>query len=114
MRYDQSVAVPKTMIQRARDENSLLNIVMPIINILITLKTSLPEGDIKNINVFLIQCLNAFEQNASRLGFPIREILATKYCLCTALDEAIMCTAWGRESAAAPAEVILFIESSPR
>jgi type IV/VI secretion system ImpK/VasF family protein len=97
MSYDQLTSIQNDTIITTTD-SSLLNTVMPILSLLILLKKSQPEGSVQNINAFLIRCMNLFEQNANRLEFSNRQILATKYCLCTAIDEAILSTSWGKES----------------
>ena len=95
--HDQSTSLQNTSLTLDQEKNNLLTTVMPLLSILINLKNSEPEEDLRVINTFLIHCLNTFEQNAYHLGFSTRQILAVKYCFCTALDEAIMCTPWGRE-----------------
>lgn len=79
-------------------ENDLLTAAMPLLGILSIIKQSHMKEDIQTIHTFLVKCLHAFEQDTHRSGFSTRQILATKYCLCTALDEAILCTQWGKEN----------------
>lgn len=79
------------------DETRLLHIVAPLIRMLILLKEETPKEDVSIVNHLLVESVNVFEHEARLAGVPIRHILATKYCLCTALDEAILSTAWGQE-----------------
>ncbi len=90
----QNFSSPRT----SQGENELLTAAIPLIGIVSLIKQAQIKENIQTLHTFLINCLNVFEQDAHRAGFSTRQILATKYCLCTALDETILCTEWGKEN----------------
>lgn len=48
---------------------------------------------------YLIREVRAFQAQAHHAGLPAETIVAARYCLCTALDEVVALTPWGRAEA---------------
>lgn len=42
--------------------------------------------------------VKAFEQKLEKFKYPMRLIIAARYCLCTAFDEAVLSRPWGTQS----------------
>jgi type VI secretion system protein ImpK len=47
------------------------------------------------LRAYLVSEMHAFQERATLMGIPVETIIGARYCLCTALDEAIALTQWG-------------------
>lgn len=83
---------------KGQSGNILLILATPLIGLLINLKNAEPENNKEDLSDLILQIFHYFNQKAQMSGYPSRTILAAQYCLCTALDEVIMNTQWGREN----------------
>ena len=54
--------------------------------------------DVSRLRERIVRSINAFEEHAHALHLPEKMILAARYILATALDEAVLATVWGQES----------------
>ena len=62
-------------------------------------RQAVSHPDIGGLHQRLAGEIRQFEENARQIGLPPEIILAARYCICTALDEAVLNTPWGSESA---------------
>lgn len=53
--------------------------------------------ELEALRTYLVSEMHAFQERATLLGIPVETIIGARYCLCTALDEAIALTQWGGE-----------------
>ncbi|HVV67765.1 MAG TPA: type IVB secretion system protein IcmH/DotU [Gammaproteobacteria bacterium] len=81
--------------------NPLVSAAMPLLLLMIKLR-QIKQLESQQISVLRHQLINeivAFVEAVKKLQYQPRIILAARYCLCTALDEAILSTNWGNNSA---------------
>lgn len=71
--------------------NLLLISAVPLLGLLLSWKTKTLQGPQDNLRSLLIEEFKKFVKNLDN-AYPVRTILALQYCLCAALDEAIMHT----------------------
>jgi type VI secretion system protein ImpK len=81
------------------NENPLLMAAFPLIKLFMHLKFSEKGSDLRLLQKTIIEELNLFTKRAKAMHCRAQLTLAANYCLCTALDEAILMTAWGSASA---------------
>jgi type VI secretion system protein ImpK len=81
--------------------NPLVTAAMPLLVLMIFVKKIHPAEpvSIRELQDDLVNELLSFIEAAYQEKYPQRTILAAKYCLCTALDEAVLATPWGHSSA---------------
>ncbi len=79
--------------------NAIIDIAQPLIVIMVQIKKSTSLPDINELRVKMINEIQLFEQKLVTQRFDDRTVASARYCLCTALDEAILSTAWGTQTA---------------
>ena len=78
--------------------NSLLASAMPLLAFIQNIKNAEYCEDINKLQTNLIAQFEQFESDVQLFGYDQRTMLAARYCLCTALDEAVLNTEWGINS----------------
>jgi len=78
--------------------NPLVAAAMPLLLLLIKFKNTDAPDDISQLRQQVINEIANFETRAKTYQCSPRLILAARYCLCTALDEVVLLTAWGSHS----------------
>lgn len=71
---------------------------MPLLVLAGRLRGQIAQADIESLRRQAIQEISAFEERARRADVPAEDVLAARYALCTALDEAVLNTPWGAQS----------------
>lgn len=77
----------------------LLAFAMPVILLMLRLRRTQQEPDIKLIYEKAIHAIQQFDTQAKQQGYPPQTITAACYCLCVTFDEMILGTPWGSQSA---------------
>jgi type VI secretion system protein ImpK len=75
--------------------NALVTAAMPLLLLLIRIKNLEHCDDSLALRNQAMREINQFEEHAKQFGCTPRTILASRYCLCTALDEFALATEWG-------------------
>lgn len=78
--------------------NHLITAAMPLLLLIIKLKATKTHKNPNELRQQIINEIHQFEIKANNAGHPTRIVLAARYCICTALDETVLCTAWGNQS----------------
>lgn len=78
--------------------NLLLASAMPLLAFIQNIKNAEYCEDINKLQMNLISQFEQFERDVQLFGYDQRTMLAARYCLCTALDEAVLNTEWGINS----------------
>jgi type VI secretion system protein ImpK len=78
-------------------ENILVREGRHFLSLLGYIKTSTPNGTVEPLHNALIQAFQRFAK-VVQTHYSSKIVLAAQYCLCAALDEAIMSTEWGRST----------------
>lgn len=78
--------------------NPLLQLAVPLLVLAGRLRGQVANADVESLRRQCIQEVRAFEERARQAGVPAEDVLAARYALCTALDEAVLNTPWGAQS----------------
>lgn len=90
---------PLSYLPNHRYTNGLLVAASRLLIWMVYLKELSFPPSISSLQDILIIEIKKFERSAYLDGYDNRTVLALRYCLCTALDEAILSTKWGISSA---------------
>lgn len=78
--------------------NHLITAAMPLLLLTIKLKATKNHKNPNKLRQQIINEIHQFEIRANNADYPARIVLAARYCICTALDEIVLCTTWGNQS----------------
>lgn len=78
--------------------NPLEHVASPLLLLLARLSTTTEQHDANRLKATLVKELIEFKDNCVSEGISESDASVAQYILCTALDEAILNTAWGQES----------------
>lgn len=78
--------------------NPFINAANPLLTLMVQLKHCESPPDLEQTRQQIINEIKLFEKKLTQLNYPQRTILAARYCICTAIDEAILSTNWGTET----------------
>jgi type VI secretion system protein ImpK len=90
--------------------NPLVAAAMPLLLLLIKFKNTPTHDNVAELRRQVIGEISAFETRAKTAQCSSRLILAARYCLCTALDEAVLLTPWGSDSVWAQQSLLSIIQ----
>src|SRR5262245_39496403 len=62
------------------------------------LRTLVQPPNVQALRASTADAVGQFEADARRAGIGGESVLAARYVLCTAIDEAVACTPWGAQS----------------
>lgn len=93
-----SLAAGPMPFSHANEENLLLLLAAPLITLMTTLRHTTDQKDVLKFRVQMIQEIKNFEAELKQVPYPMQTILAARYCLCTAIDEAVLSRDWGTAS----------------
>jgi type VI secretion system protein ImpK len=78
--------------------NPLLQAASPLLILIGRLRTSLSNPDVAGLRRQALEQVREFEERARAGGVPTETVVAARYALCAALDEAVLSTPWGGQS----------------
>jgi len=78
--------------------NALLQAASPLLILMGRLRSSLSNPDIGALRRQALEQVRDFEERARAAGVANETVLAARYALCSALDEAVLSTPWGSQS----------------
>ncbi|MGH8258131.1 MAG: type IVB secretion system protein IcmH/DotU, partial [Steroidobacteraceae bacterium] len=78
--------------------NPLLQAAVPLLILAGRLRGQSANADVQSLHGQCVQEVRAFEDRARRAGVAPEDVLASRYALCTVLDEAVLNTPWGAQS----------------
>jgi type VI secretion system protein ImpK len=79
--------------------NPLLQSAVPLLVLAGRLRGQIANADVESLSRQCIQEVRAFEERAKQAGVAGEDTLAARYVLCTVVDEAVLNTPWGAQSA---------------
>lgn len=89
---------------------SLITIAAPILAVIISSPQTTTYSDIDLLRSKLTSLVQLFETQAKVSGYLQRTIAAARYCLCVAIDEAILSTDWGNQSCWAEKSLLAIVQ----
>ena len=78
--------------------NPLLQAAVPLLVLAGRLRGQISNADVESLRRQAIQEIRLFEERARHAEVPPEDVLAARYALCTAIDEAVLNTPWGAQS----------------
>jgi type VI secretion system protein ImpK len=78
--------------------NPLIDASTPLLALTIRMVALSHFSDLEGLHKRMVVEMESIELELHRLGYDRVAILTHRYCLCTVLDEAVMCSAWGQNS----------------
>jgi type VI secretion system protein ImpK len=90
----EQASVRLSAIKQAR--NALLEAARPLLRVLAEMPDSLSNNQIEALHALLKEEVGNFQRLCEQANLRREHMLGARYCLCTALDEAAMQTAWGK------------------
>ena len=88
--------------------NSLIAAANSLLNATTLLRTTLHHNNLIGLRDYLVQSIKTFENRARAAGIPSEKVIATRYALCTFIDESIASTPWGSNEWGKYSLLILF------
>jgi len=79
--------------------NPLVNAASTLIAVFEKTRTSVSHPDVGGLHQRLVNEIKTFESTAKQNGIKPEIVLSARYAVCAALDEAVLNTPWGSESA---------------
>lgn len=83
--------------QHAR-KNLLMVVTTPLLTLITQIKHTSEHHNVEKLKAQIIDEIKKFEQQLTKASYPPRLIVAARYCLCTAIDEAVLSRPWGTTS----------------
>jgi type VI secretion system protein ImpK len=80
------------------ENNALVNIATPLLTLITQIRHTVDHQNVPKLRAQVIDEIKSFEQKLSKIEYPVRTIIAARYCLCTAIDEAVLSRPWGTQS----------------
>lgn len=77
--------------------NPLITAANPLFNATMALRTTLNNHDLVGLRDYFVQGIKSFESQAKTAGISPEKVIASRYALCTFIDESISSTPWGSE-----------------
>jgi type VI secretion system protein ImpK len=78
--------------------NPLVTAAVPLLLMVGGMRSSTIQGDVPALRRQALEEIRRFEENARAAGIAQEVIIAGRYALCAALDEAVLATPWGAHS----------------
>jgi type VI secretion system protein ImpK len=78
--------------------NPLLQAASPLLILMGRLRSTLTHSDIATLRRQALEQVREFEERARGAGAAPETVLAARYVLCAAIDEAVLSTPWGNQS----------------
>jgi type VI secretion system protein ImpK len=78
--------------------NPLVQAAVPLLVLAGRLRGQIANADVESVRRQCIQEVRAFEDRMRQANVPSEDVLAARYALCTAIDEAVLNTPWGAQS----------------
>jgi len=79
--------------------NPLVNAASTLIAVFEKTRASVSHPDVGGLHQRMVNELKSFENTAKQTGIKPEVVLSARYAMCVALDEAVLNTPWGSESA---------------
>ena len=80
------------------EDNELVRIATPLITLITQIRHTVAHPNVASLRAQVIEEVKVFERKLTEHRYPMRTIVAARYCLCTAIDEAVMSQDWGTQS----------------
>lgn len=80
------------------DNNQLIRAAEPLLTLITQFRHTVEHPNVESLRAQIIEEVKLFERKLGQCNYPMRTIIAARYCLCTAVDEAVLGQTWGTQS----------------
>lgn len=80
-------------------ENPLLSAAVPLITFAVNVRATVQQGAASQLQHYAIDEVKKFEEKALEKGAKAEDVVAARYVLCSLVDECVLSTPWGGDSA---------------
>lgn len=94
--------------------NPLLRLAVPLLVLSSRFRGQIANADAQSVRAQCIQELRTFDERARQAGVSADEVIAARYAICAALDEAVLATPWGAQSAWPQESLLLTLHKERR
>lgn len=84
--------------QQLADDNYLVQMATPLLTLITQIRHTVAHPNVTKLRAQIIEEIKLFQQRISRFRYPMETVLIARYCLCTAVDEAVLGRPWGNQS----------------
>lgn len=96
--YPQEASRYQTQSIEMGECNALLTMATPLITLITQIRHTVDHHNVGAFRAQVVEEIKTFEKKLTGVDYPVRTIVAARYCLCTAIDEAILSRSWGAQS----------------
>ncbi len=80
------------------ESNALITVATPLITLITQIRHTIDHPNVAALRAQVVEEVKTFERKLSSIDYPVRTIVAARYCLCTAVDESVLSRPWGTQS----------------
>ncbi len=80
------------------ESNALITVATPLITLITQIRHTIDHPNVAALRAQVVEEIKTFERKLTNIDYPVRTIVAARYCLCTAVDEAVLSRPWGTQS----------------
>jgi len=95
----QNYTMDSEIFRKSRGLNPLVNAASVLLAVFEKTRNAVSHSDVEGLYRSLVNEIKLFEENAKEQAVSSEIVLSARYILCTILDEAVLNTPWGCESA---------------
>ena len=96
--YAAAPQMPAQRIEVYQGLNPVVNAANALLSLIVTLRNSASHSNVESLYNQVSQEMRQFEARLKQEGHRPELVLASRYCLCSAIDEAVLSTPWGANS----------------
>lgn len=97
-RFPTRQANPRDFQIKTNGRNRLLEAAMPLLGLAVRMRSLHECQDLDALHARLINEIQSFQQEIEGAGYDDATVLAARYVICAAVDEAVLSQTWGAES----------------
>lgn len=79
-------------------KNYLVTFATPLLTLITQIRHTSEHHNVAKLRTQIIEEIKNFEQKLTNVSYPMRLVIAARYCLCTAIDESVLSRPWGTTS----------------
>ncbi|OGT49451.1 MAG: hypothetical protein A3F17_02745 [Gammaproteobacteria bacterium RIFCSPHIGHO2_12_FULL_41_15] len=86
------------MQQQNNPINKLCRLTTPLMTLMTQIRHTEQQHNIVKLRAQIAEEIEQFQESALKEGYSQKTLLMARYCLCTAIDEAVLKQSWGKDS----------------
>jgi len=97
MHHD-ALLISNNVQHQTQETNNLIKAANPLITLMSQIRYSVEQTNVSSLSALIVEEIKNFEMLLNEYDYSPKIILGSKYCLCAAIDEAVLSTSWGAKS----------------